>query len=110
MKSGRRRFSSIASTAPLALALLLALAGSGAALAQQHHQGAQRQARTSQQQPPQQQAARPVMPPTGGARDASWRTRQPQGHMSEEERQQLRRDISDHGRDIYGDRQGQQRR
>jgi len=86
------------------LALLLALFGAGSALAQQHP--GQRQGRAAQQQQPQ-QAARPVMPPTGGARDASWRgnRQQPQqGRMSDEERQQLRRDISDHGRDIYQDR------
>jgi hemolysin activation/secretion protein len=85
------------------LTLLLALALSGPALAQ--HQG--RGGRGQQQQQQQQQAQRPMMPPSQGARDASFRRPQPQpqrGRMSDEERQQLRRDISDHGRDIYQDR------
>jgi hypothetical protein len=94
----------------LPLTVLLALAVSGSALAQHQGRGGRGQ---QQQQPPPQQAQRPVMPPSQGARDASFRRQQGQpqrGRMSDEERQQLRRDISDHGRDIYTDRQGQQRR
>jgi hypothetical protein len=94
------------------LALLLALAWTGSAFAQHAGQGRARGA--PQKQPPQQQTAqRPVMPPSQGPRDAAYRRQQQQGQggrMSDEERQQLRRDISDHGRDIYGERQGQQRR
>ena len=89
--------------------MLLALALSGPALAQ--HQGRGRGGQQQQQQ--QQQAQRPMMPPSQGTREAGFRQVQPQrqpGRMSDEERRQLRRDISDHGRDIYTDRQGQQRR
>jgi hypothetical protein len=101
MKSGR--FS-------LTVAVLLALAGSGPALAQ--HQGRGGRNAQQQQQQPQQGAQRPPMPPSQGAREASFRQRQQQqqrARMSDEERQQLRRDISDHGRDIYQDRGGSRR-
>ena len=90
----------------LFVALLLALAVSDGALAQ--HQGGR--GRGGQQQKPQQAQQRPAMPPAQGPqqREATYR-QQPQrqnGRMSDEERQQLRRDISDHGRDIYQDRGG----
>ncbi len=92
------------------LAILLALVLSGPALAQ--HEGRGRGGQQQKQQ--QQQAQRPMMPPSQGPREASFRERQaqrqPGNRMSDEERRQLRRDISDHGRDIYTDRQGQQRR
>lgn len=45
---------------------------------------------------PRQAPQRGEAPP---ARQAGW-----PGHMSREERQQLRRDIGDHGREIYRDR------
>ena len=92
------------------LALLLALVWTGAAFAQHNAQG---RGRSAAQKQPQQTAQRPVMPPSQGPRDAAYRRQQQQGQggrMSDEERQQLRRDISDHGRDIYTDRQGQPRR
>jgi hemolysin activation/secretion protein len=94
----------------LPLAVLLAFAVSGSALAQ--HQGRGGRGQQQQQQQQQQQAQRPMMPPSQGAPDASFRRGQPQqqhGRMSDEERQQLRRDISDHGRDIYRDRSGGRR-
>jgi hypothetical protein len=100
MKPGRLPLSS--------LAALLALALSGPALAQ--HQG--RPGRGAQQQKQEQNAQRPMMPPSQGAREAGYRQTQPQqprGRMSDEERRQLRRDISDHGRDIYQDRGGARR-
>jgi hypothetical protein len=87
------------------LAVLLALALSGPALAQ--HQGRGGRGQQQQQKQQEQQAQRPVMPPSQGAREAAFRRQQGQqqrGRMSDEERQQLRRDISDHGRDIYRDR------
>jgi hypothetical protein len=90
-------------------ASLLALVLPGLASAQ--HPG--RGGRGGQQ--PQQGASRPMMPPSQGQRDAGFRNARqgpppPQrGRMSEEERQQLRRDISDHGRDIYRDRSAQSR-
>jgi hypothetical protein len=90
----------------LSLAALLALVLPGPADAQQ-----QRPGRGAQKPAPQQQ--RPMMPPSERPRDANWRERQQQrqdhGRMNDEERRQLRRDISDHGRDIYGERQGQRR-
>ena len=91
--------------ARLSLVVLLALAVSGGALAQ--HQGGR--GRGGQQQKPQQAQQRPAMPPAQGPqqREATYRQDQSQrqnGRMSDEERQQLRRDISDHGRDIYQDR------
>jgi hypothetical protein len=104
----------------LSLAVLAALAGSGSALAQHQGRGGrnaqqqQSQQQQPQQQQPQQGAQRPMMPPSERPRDATFRQRQQQqqrSRMSDEERQQLRRDISDHGRDIYGgDRQGSRRR
>jgi hypothetical protein len=44
---------------------------------------------------------RDQMPPARDFRDAQDPRR---GHMSPEERRQLRRDIGDHGRDVYRDR------
>jgi hypothetical protein len=97
----------------LSLAVLVALAGSGSALAQHPGRGGRnaQQPQSQPQQPQQQQqgAQRPMMPPSQGAREATFRQRQQQqqrARMSDEERQQLRRDISDHGRDIYQDRGG----
>ncbi len=91
--------------ARLSFVVLLALAVSGGALAQ--HQG--ERGRGGQQQKSQQAQQRPVMPPAQGPqqREATYRQSQPQrqgGRMSNEEREQLKRDISDHGRDIYQDR------
>ena len=91
--------------ARLFLAALLALAVSDGALAQ-HQDG---RGRGGQQQKPQQAQQRPPMAPSQGPqqREATYRQApQPRqnGRMSDEERQQLRRDISDHGRDIYQDR------
>lgn len=98
---------SIALRRAISIGLLLALAVPGLASAQ--HQG--RPGRGGQQQQKQQGAQRPVMPPSERPREATFRERQqqqqPHGRMSDEERQQLRRDISDHGRDIYRDRSGQ---
>jgi hypothetical protein len=95
---------------PLSLATLLALAVSGSALAQH---GGGRGGRGGQQAQKQQQVQRPAMPPSQGARETTYRQppqpQQQRGRMSDEERQQLRRDISDHGRDIYGDRAGSRR-
>jgi hypothetical protein len=59
-------------------------------------------------------AARQAQPPQGQpSREPGWQNRQaPQPHhgrMSDEDRRQLRRDISDHGRDIYRERPGQKR-
>ena len=56
---------------------------------------------------PTRQAQPNPQPPRG----PDWNNRQaPQpGRMSEEERRQLRRDISDHGRDIYRERPAQKR-
>ena len=93
----------------LLLAALAALACSGPALAQ--HQG--RGGRGGQPQKQQQTQQRPAPPPAQGPQqhEATYR-QQPQrqnGRMSDEERQQLRRDISDHGRDIYQDRGGARR-
>lgn len=89
----------------LSLAMLLALAVSESALAQ--HQGRGGRGGGQQQKPQQQQAQRPPPPQGPQQRDATYRQAQPQrqgNRMSDEERQQLRRDISDHGRDIYQDR------
>ncbi len=41
------------------------------------------------------------MPQRPPLREASMPARAPEGRMSPEERQQLRRDINNHGRDIY---------
>jgi hypothetical protein len=86
------------------LALLVVLAAP--ALAQQQ----QRPGRGMQPAGPARQAPPPERQPS---RDPGWQNRQapqPQhGRMSDEDRRQLRRDISDHGRDIYRDRSGQKR-
>jgi hypothetical protein len=94
------------------IGLLVALAVPGLASAQHPGRGG-RGGQQQQQQQQQQSAQHPMAPPSQGAREANFRRQQAQpqrGRMSDEERQQLRRDISDHGRDIYTDRQGQQRR
>jgi outer membrane biogenesis lipoprotein LolB len=52
-------------------------------------------------------AASPPVQAQPGGRDPAWRAeRQPQrdGRLSPEEREQLRRDIRQHGRDVYRDR------
>jgi len=53
-------------------------------------------------------AARPVPPQQIPARDAGQRNAIPQRdpRMTPDERRQLRRDVHDHGRDIYRDRGG----
>ena len=45
------------------------------------------------------------------ARDAGWQKRDANrdARMTPEQRRQLRRDVHDHGRDIYRDRSGQNR-
>jgi hypothetical protein len=55
--------------------------------------------------------ARPAPPQQIPARDAGPHNAIPQRdpHMSPEERRQLRRDVHDHGRDIYRDRGGPRR-
>ena len=106
MKPGRIR---VALRQAIAIGLLAALAVPGLASAQ--HQGGRGGGRGGAAQK-QQQVQRPIMPPAQGAREATYRQTTPQqqrGRMSDEERRQLKRDISDHGRDIYQDRQGQRR-
>jgi hypothetical protein len=53
-------------------------------------------------------AARPQQVP---ARDGTWQNRDANrdARMTPEQRRQLRRDVHDHGRDIYRDRTGQNR-
>lgn len=50
-------------------------------------------------------------PPQMPARDAGWQKRDANrdARMTPEQRRQLRRDVQDHGRDIYRDRSGQNR-
>ena len=73
-------------------ALLLALASLPAAA--QHAQGGGRQAGPGRPTPPQQVPARDMRQQQHDAnRDA---------RMTPEQRRQLRRDVADHGRDIYG--------
>jgi hypothetical protein len=47
----------------------------------------------------------------GPVRDAGWQKRDANrdARMTPEQRRQLRRDVHDHGRDIYRDRSGQNR-
>jgi hypothetical protein len=84
-----KRALSIALLAGVALASLPALA--------QHRSGGGGRANA-----PRQGGQAAPQPPRGGA------PKQP-ARMSEAERQQLRRDISDHGREVYGNRQGPQK-
>ena len=53
-------------------------------------------------------SSRPAPPPV---RDAGWQKRDANrdARMTPEQRRQLRRDVHDHGRDIYRDRSGQNR-
>lgn len=75
-------------------ALLIALASFPATA--QHAQGGGRQAGPGRPTPPQQ------IP----ARDMRWQQRDANrdARMTPEQRRQLRRDVADHGRDIYRDR------
>ncbi len=54
---------------------------------------------------------RPSPPPQMPARDAGGQKRDANrdARMTPEQRRQLRRDVNDHGRDIYRDRSGQNR-
>ena len=54
---------------------------------------------------------RPTPPQQVPARDATWQNRDANrdARMTPEQRRQLRRDVHDHGRDIYRDRAGQNR-
>ena len=54
---------------------------------------------------------RPTPPQQVPARDGTWQHRDAtrDSRMSPEQRRQLRRDVHDHGRDIYRDRSGQKR-
>ena len=54
---------------------------------------------------------RPTPPQQVPARDATWQNREANrdARMTPEQRRQLRRDVHDHGRDIYRDRTGQNR-
>jgi hypothetical protein len=64
----------------------------------QHGHGGTRAGTAARTAPPQPMPARNAgMPNQGLQRDA---------RMTPEERQQLRRDVHDHGRDIYRDRRG----
>ena len=78
--------------AALGGALLLALVSLPAAA--QHAQGGGRQAGPGRPTPPQQAPARDMRQQQ---RDANRDAR-----MTPEQRRQLRRDVADHGRDIYG--------
>lgn len=73
-------------------ALLLALAPLPATA--QHAQGGGRQAGPG----------RPSAPQQAPARDMRWQQRDANrdARMTPEQRRQLRRDVADHGRDIYG--------
>ena len=55
--------------------------------------------------------ARPTPPQQVPARDAGWQNRDAnrEARMTPEQRRQLRRDIHDHGRDIYRERPGPNR-
>jgi hypothetical protein len=79
---------------------LLALASLPAAA--QHAQGGGRQAGPGRPTPPQQTPARDMR---SQQRDANREAR-----MTPEQRRQLRRDVADHGRDIYGSRPNPNRR
>jgi hypothetical protein len=54
---------------------------------------------------------RPTPPQPMPARDSAWQNREANrdARMTPEQRQQLRRDVHDHGRDIYRERTGQNR-
>jgi len=55
---------------------------------------------------------RPAPPQQVPARDTSWqqnRDSNREARMTPEQRRQLRRDVHDHGRDIYRDRSGPKR-
>jgi len=52
---------------------------------------------------------RPTPPQQVPARDTTNRDASRDARMSPEQRRQLRRDVHDHGRDIYRDRSGQKR-
>jgi hypothetical protein len=54
---------------------------------------------------------RPTPPQQVPARDAAWQNREANrdARMTPEQRRQLRRDVHEHGRDIYRDRSGQNR-
>ena len=55
--------------------------------------------------------SRPPPPQQAPVRDAGWQKRDANrdARMTPEQRRQLRRDVHDHGRDIYRDRSGQDR-
>jgi hypothetical protein len=55
--------------------------------------------------------SRPMPPQQAPARDAGWQKRDANrdARMTPEQRRQLRRDVHDHGRDIYRDRSGRNR-
>ena len=54
---------------------------------------------------------RPTPPQQVPARDAAWQSREANrdARMTPEQRRQLRRDVHDHGRDIYRERTGSAR-
>jgi len=54
---------------------------------------------------------RPTPPQQVPARDGTWRNRDANrdARMTPEQRRQLRRDVHEHGRDIYRERTGQNR-
>jgi len=52
---------------------------------------------------------RPTPPQQVPARDTTNRDARRDARMTPEQRRQLRRDVHDHGRDIYRDRKGQNR-
>jgi len=83
-------------------ALLIALAAIPAAA--QHGQGGARGG-------PRGAPGRTTPPQQVPARDATWQQRDAnrEARMTPEQRRQLRQDVQDHGRDIYGERTGQKR-
>ena len=78
----------------IALAAALVLAPVSLTAAAQHAQGGGRQAGPG----------RPSAPQQAPARDMRWQQRDANrdARMTPEQRRQLRRDVVDHGRDIYG--------
>ncbi len=85
----------------VALGSIVLMLSASLPAAAQHGQGGRRLGQPGRQMSPQQV-------PT---RDAGAKNREAprDGRMTPEERKQLRRDVNDHGRDIYGGRAGASR-